>query len=77
VGVGTSSPYYSGPRGVGVGSNAAAAVSAIGGRWLGCRSVVVATRGGAVTQLAARARSTGVTAVSIVRRAYAAAPSCK
>jgi hypothetical protein len=77
VGVGTSSTYYSGLRGVGVGSSAASAVSAIGGHWLACRSAVVATRGGAVTQLAARGRSAAVNAVSIVRRAYAAAPLCK
>lgn len=77
VGVGTSSDYYAGPRGIGVGSAAAVALSAIGGRWLACRSVVVSTRSGAVTQLAAKGRSADVTSVSIVRRAYAAAPSCK
>jgi hypothetical protein len=76
VGVGTKSSYYTTVGGAGVAAPGSAAATAGGARWVSCRSAFVSTGRGILTQFGTASPTGNVTAVSIVRRAFAGRGRC-
>jgi hypothetical protein len=76
VGVGTKSRFYITPGLAGVGAPGSLAAAATHNRWFSCRSAYVSKAGRVLTQFSARGPAGNVSAVVIVRSAFAGRARC-